>query len=227
MGEETSARGAETGQENLPGRGAWLDMIFNDHGIFRYLYRNHFKVGPGMYRSNQPTPHQVRRAARAGIRTIVNLRGASAKGHYVLERQACKACGIELVDFMVRSRDLPDAAVLREARELFARIRYPALMHCKSGADRAGFMSALYLLVHQGRPVEEAARQLHWFYGHYRQSKTGVLDRFFDTYRAHRDATGEDFYTWVDTAYDPEAIRREFHSERWANVLVDRVLRRE
>lgn len=227
MSEPMSAEGGRTREARAIGRGAWFDMIFNDHGIFRLFYRNFFQVAPGMYRSNQPSPNQIRRAARAGIKTIVNLRGASEKGYYLLERQACEACGIELVDFMVRSRDLPSAASLHEARALFERIRTPALMHCKSGADRAGFMSALYLLVHEGRPLEEARRQLHWFYGHYRQSKTGVLDHFFDAYKAHRDATGEDFFTWVDTAYDPEALSREFHSARWANLLVDRVLRRE
>jgi protein tyrosine/serine phosphatase len=227
MSEPMSAEEGRSREAPVPGRRAWLDMIFNDHGIFRLIYRNHFRVGRDMYRSNQPFPYQIRQANRAGMRTVVNLRGASHKGYYLLERQACAECGIDLVDFLVRSRDLPSAESLHEAAALFKRIRYPALMHCKSGADRAGFMSALYLLVHEGRPAEEAQRQLHWFYGHYRQSKTGVLDHFFDAFRAHHQTTGEDFYTWVDTVYDPEALAREFHSERWANLLVDRVLRRE
>ena len=32
------------------------------------------------------------------------------------------------------------------------------LMHCKSGADRAGLMSVLYRHLHEGVPIEEAKR---------------------------------------------------------------------
>ena len=48
------------------------------------------------------------------------------------------------------------------------------MMHCKSGADRAGLMSALYLLIVEKRPAREAAQQLAWKYGHVRQAKTGL-----------------------------------------------------
>ena len=30
---------------------------------------------------------------------------------------------------------------------MFETIEYPAVMHCKSGADRAGIMAALYLIL--------------------------------------------------------------------------------
>ena len=56
------------------------------------------------------------------------------------------------------------------------------ILHCKSGADRAGFVAALYLIVHEGRSVDEALRQLSARYGHFRFSKTGILDAFFERY---------------------------------------------
>ena len=52
------------------------------------------------------------------------------------------------------------------------------MMHCKSGADRAGLMAALYLLIAK-QPAREAVKQLTWKYGHVKQAKTGVLDAFF------------------------------------------------
>ena len=38
---------------------------------------------------------------RAGLKTILNLRGESPKGYYLLEKEACARHGIELVDFQV------------------------------------------------------------------------------------------------------------------------------
>jgi protein tyrosine/serine phosphatase len=208
-------------------RAAWRQMLLGDHGVVRMLYRNFFRVAPGVYRSNQPAPHQVRQAARAGIRTIVNLRGATPTGFYLLEKEAAEAAGVALVDFVIRSRELPDAATLRNVRRLFGEIDPPVLFHCKSGADRVGFMSALYLIMHEGRSAEEARGQLHWRYGHYRVAKTGVLDAFFDTYIAYRDETGGSLDDWIDGPYDPDAIRDSFRAGRLQSFIVDRVLRRE
>ena len=39
-------------------------------------------------------------------------------------------------------------------------------MHCKSGADRAGLMSALYLILNQNVPVDKAKDQLSFKYLH-------------------------------------------------------------
>ena len=47
----------------------------------------------------------------------------------------------------------------------------------------------LYLILMEGRPVEEAMRQLTWRFGHIRAGKTGVLDAFFEAYlEANRKA---------------------------------------
>ena len=55
------------------------------------------------------------------------------------------------------------------------------LMHCKSGADRAGLMSVLYRFLHEGVPLKEAKKELSLKYGHIRQAHTGILDYFFET----------------------------------------------
>jgi len=48
----------------------------------------------------------------------------------------------------------------RMVSNLFGTLEYPILMHCKSGADRVGLMSALYLHTRHGVPISEARRQL-------------------------------------------------------------------
>ena len=60
-----------------------------------------------------------------------------------LEREACDAAGIKLEDFVVRSRGAPERETILDAKRFFERLHYPVLVHCKSGADRAGFMAAL------------------------------------------------------------------------------------
>jgi protein tyrosine/serine phosphatase len=101
------------------------------------------------------------------------------------------------------------------------------LMHCKSGADRAGLMSVLYRFLHEGVPLKEATRELSFKYGHIRQADTGILDYFFESYLADSAAAPMSFFDWVDTVYDPDELKRTFRSKGWANRLVDSVLQRE
>ncbi|MEO1568652.1 MAG: tyrosine-protein phosphatase, partial [Pseudomonadota bacterium] len=96
----------------------------------------------------------------------------------------------------VFSRDTPTRETIFEAGELFERIRYPALMHCKSGADRAGIMSVLYMLLRQGADIETAMEQLSLKYLHVEAGKTGVLDAVFKAYRSFRNHTPKPFLDW-------------------------------
>ncbi|MHA1544909.1 MAG: phosphatase domain-containing protein [Alphaproteobacteria bacterium] len=206
---------------------ASFEMLIIDHGIFRLAYKNFHAIGPQAFRSSQPAPFQVRQAARMGIRTIVNLRGPSPEGHYRLEKTACEKYGVKLVNFEVRSRALPPPETFHQIRKLFEKLDHPVLFHCKSGADRAGLMSALYLLIHLKRPLSQATAQLSLRYGHFRAAPTGVLDLFFETYAAHRQKTGQGFFEWIDSAYDPDAIKQKFRAGHFSRLLVNTILRRE
>lgn len=204
-----------------------FDLVVIDHGFARLIYLNLDEVVPGVWRSAQPGPQHIGQFAERGLRTIVNLRGPRDCGSYRLERKACAKHGIELIDFKMRSRGVPERQTVHEVQALFERIEYPALMHCKSGADRVGLMSALYLLLREGRPVEEAAQQLSWRYGHFKRADTGVLDHFLESYRAENARAPIDFVRWVDERYDPGAVAASFKPRLFANFMVDRVLRRE
>ena len=205
----------------------WLDMLLVDHGILRLFYLNRHRIDDVAWRSAQPAPHDIRALAGMGIKTIVNLRGDRMCGSYFLERAACERHGIRLVDFQIRSRAAPSRKELQEARELFETVEYPMLMHCKSGADRAGLMSVLYQHLRKGVPVPEALKQLSLRYGHIRQADTGVLDAFFERYLSDTAKRPMPFFEWVDTVYNPDELKKTFHSAGWANRLVNSVLRRE
>jgi len=202
-------------------------MLFIDHGIFRLLYLNKHRLGKSAWRAAQPAPRNIRVLARQGVRTIVNLRGERLCGSYWLEQDACERHGIKLINFQVRSRSAPTAEQIMGAKAMFDSIEYPMLMHCKSGADRVGLMSVLYLHLKEGVPLAEAKQQLSLRFGHFSQADTGVLDRVFDSYLEHNARQPITFLEWVDTVYDPVELKRSFRASGWARRLVDHVLRRE
>lgn len=206
---------------------SYADMLFIDHGIFRLAYLNLHRISPIALRSAQPAPHDIKRLAKAGIRTIVNLRGARDCGGYRLERKACAAEGVALIDFTLGSRAAPTKAQIHGAAKLFERIAYPVLMHCKSGADRAGLMAVLYLHLKEHVPLREAVHQLSWRFGHFRHADTGILDALFDTYMSFDEKTPMPFLQWVDEHYDPIALKQAFRPSGLVSLLVGGVLRRE
>lgn len=208
------------------------ELTFGDHGFLRMRFRNLHQISGEMWRSNQPSPEQVLAHARdRGIRTIINLRGPTTRGFYLLEREACEKAGIALVDFQVFSREPPSKLAIHRAKDLFNTIAYPALMHCKSGADRAGIAAVLYMLLRQNAPFEVARAQLSGRYLHIRHGKTGVLDAVLDAYEEHNTGRrNEDwipFLDWVDASYDPAAIKAAFLKRLGRSLQLDALLRRE
>jgi protein tyrosine/serine phosphatase len=204
-----------------------MSSIFGDHAFVRMVYLNRHAVSKKLWRSAQPTPGQIARFARAGVRTIVSLRGGRRHGSWPLEVEACRVHGLQFVELVVRSRGAPDRQTILDAAKFFKTLDYPALIHCKSGADRAGFVAALYRIVEEGATADEALRQLSWRYGHFHWAKTGILDAFFERYRDEGEAKGIPFLEWVETGYDPAALEREFRPHFWSVLINDVILRRE
>ncbi|MGL4727256.1 MAG: fused DSP-PTPase phosphatase/NAD kinase-like protein [Bosea sp. (in: a-proteobacteria)] len=209
---------------------AWASLLFIDHGIFRLAYLNAHKVSDQLWRAAQPAPGDIARFAKAGVKTIINLRGGREHGAWPLEREACERHGIALVDLVLRSREAPDKETLLSLPAFFASVQWPAMVHCKSGADRAGLFSALYVLIHEGRTLEEAMAQLSWRYGHYRYAKTGILDAFFEMYALEgkqADGSLKPFLDWVREDYDPARLAADFKPGMISDLVVDKILRRE
>ena len=200
-------------------------MMFADHGALRLVYLNHHQVSHKLARCAQPAPQQIAAFAAAGVRTVVNLRGGTGHGSWALEREACDQHGITLVPFVIRATAAPDPDTILKAKDFFARIEYPAVAHCKSGADRAGFFAALYILI-EGGTAAQAMEQLTFRYGHNRYARAGILDAFLERYRDHGEAKGIPFLEWVERHYDPQALARGFKPWFWAD-LAARLMRRD
>jgi protein tyrosine/serine phosphatase len=224
---EVSARAPEPLRRAFAPVVNYTDMLLFDHLFVRLLFSNRHRLAPRAWRAAQPLPHQLRRAKKLGVKTVVNLRGNEDKPTARTERAACERLGLAYVDYCLRSRDAPSREEIYGLRDLFQRIEHPILLHCKSGADRAGLASALYLHIVEDVPIKKAARQLSLRYGHVRFADTGVLDAFFDQYLAYSAQNQIDFFDWVERHYDPAKLKQSFRSRNWANRLVDGWLRRE
>jgi len=205
-----------------------LNYLWNDHAYLRLGFSNAHWISDELVRTNQPWPFQLAEWKRQGVKTIINLRGGFDASFHALEKDACQRLGLTMVDFTVTSREVPSRARVHGAKDLFETIEYPALMHCKSGADRAGIMSVFYMHFRQGKTIREALEQLSLKYLHIKQGKTGVLDYTFERYLAEGEPAGQSFLEWVDSpAYDEAAIKADFRSQMWGRVLTEGVLKRE
>lgn len=208
-------------------RNAWTDALLVDHAIFRLAWSNFAPVEPGvLYRSNHPTPGRLARFARElDIATLINLRGECRNGADALSRDAAARLGIDFIDMALESRGAPQRDRIMRLARIFASMRRPALMHCKSGADRAGIAAALYVLINGGTTAE-AKRQLTLRFGHIRQSNTGILDAFLALYA--REGEGRKaFLDWVEQDYDEQGLRDSFASRSFARFVNDWLLARE
>lgn len=193
-------------------RRAHIYNLWFDHAVLRKLWTNFHPVAPGVYRSNQPTHERFVKLKAMGIKSILNLRGAAGAAHYLVEEESCREVGLKLVNVTFHARHAAPAEDILKVIEAFRTIEKPFVMHCKSGADRAGFASAIYLLVIEGRPVAEARRMLAAKYIHFRWTKTGVLDYILNLYEARNAASPIGFEEWVRTEYDYLAVQKEFNA---------------
>ena len=207
---------------------AYWGFIWGDHAFLRVGFSNAHWIGPDMIRTNHPWPFQLAWWKKRGLKTVINLRGGPHSAHYQLEKDAVDRLGMAWVDAPMGSREVPSRERVLHAKEIFETIQYPALMHCKSGADRAGIMAVLYRHFHLGDPIREAVSELGLRTLHVRQGKTWVLDYVFERYLTEAEPKGLSFLDWVmSDAYDPKAIKADFQADWWGTLVTDRLLKRE
>lgn len=206
---------------------AWIDSLFIDHAVLRLIWSNLAPVIPGkVYRCNHPTPARLRRMTRRmGLKTLINLRGKTQSGSDALSRETARNLGLDFHDMAFESRGAPQRDRILRLHGIYTSMPTPAVMHCKSGADRAGLASGL-MVMFAGGTTADALRQLSWRFGHIKQAKTGILDAFFLRYQ--RDAEGrKPFLDWVRDDYNEAALRQDFHANGLASFINDWVLAHE
>jgi len=171
----------------------------------------HAVIAGDVYRSAQPTARELEALIRRyGIRTVVNLRGDNAEDDwYWEEKRTAERNGAVVVDVGLWGNLPADAKQLQILVDTLVHARPPFLLHCNSGADRAGMASALALLLRTDADLPEARRQLAWWLGHNPLGHAGCHDRLFDRYQEwlhtwHQAHAPYHLRHWVREVYRPE-----------------------
>lgn len=193
-------------------RSFWYVML-SDHGILRTFWTNFGEVAKDVYRSNHPGHARLEHYKNKGIKAVLNLRGAGVRAPYLFEEESCAALGLVLVSIPLHARAPANPAHLKTLFDTFDTLPRPFVMHCKSGADRAGLASALYLL-DQGAPVSEARKELSLRYLHLRFTKTGVQDHMLDLFEARQAEGAISIRDWITHEYDPAVLAASFAKQK-------------
>jgi hypothetical protein len=160
-------------------------------------------------RSAQPTTQLPGWIRDHQLRSILNLRGGSpADWWYDSEVKAAEASGVSFYDFPLSATRRPTRRELLVLIDTLTVCPYPLLIHCKSGADRTGLASALYLMIHPGESPERAQQAFSLQFGHIPLGGTEHLHEPLDEYAAWLAArrlshTPQRFRDWVKSEYRP------------------------
>ncbi|MCK4651112.1 tyrosine-protein phosphatase [Candidatus Babeliales bacterium] len=154
----------------------------NFHAVEKYQF----------YRSNQlPSKSLKKYINKYGIKSVLNLRGQNDKKWWYKERNACEKMKVQLYNIALTETKLPTKSQIEEILDVFDNAQKPILVHCKSGVDRTGMISALWALDKQHRSKKNALKQLSLFYGHVKLSHSSMTkfinmwqgrDWFFNSY---------------------------------------------
>ncbi len=185
-----------------------------DHGFLRRFWSNLHPISEGVYRSNYPNGKRFKELSELGIKVILNLRGGEGTPTHMLEKHYCQQYGIDLHTINLNARYAPDAKELLRLLDLFDSVQRPFLMHCKSGADRAGLASSLYLIHVEGKGMAEAKKMLSLRFLHVNDRKTGIMGHLLRAFEAANAARGISLRDWIATEYDAEAEQKAFEASR-------------
>ena len=194
------------------------------------IYLNFHKVDNDLYRSAQPTQKQLEKIIeKYNIKTIINLRGKEHLKDLKYEVQTAKKYNINLINISLNSRGFPSKEQIFEIYNIFRSIKYPALIHCKSGSDRTGLVAVLYLHLIKKIPLKKALKQLKFFpFGHIKYSQAGKLDFLFEKYLQFSKINKINFLEWIEKYYDKDKINKEFKNKSlFLDFFNDKILKRE
>lgn len=115
---------------------------------------NLHKVTDNLYRSAQPTAEGMWSLKSMGIKTVVSLRS------FHTDAAMIGPTGMSYEQVPMKAWHPEEEDVVQFLRIARDRNRWPILVHCQHGADRAGMMCAIYRIAVQGWTKDEAIREM-------------------------------------------------------------------
>ena len=202
----------------------WAHVHFHlmDQAFLRMLWSNFHQVCDDAYRASQPSPSHLSFYKNKGIKAILNLRGFTQQSYALFEEDSCKKLGLKLISVPLSGSFAPQSEKLLEIISIMEKIPKPFVLHCKSGADRAGLVSAIYLIVQKKISVAEAKKQLSFKYLHLDFTKTGILDYIFNVFEERLKIANIDFVDWIKKEYNSEILNNSFKRRvEWKQTAID------
>ena len=121
---------------------------------------NFARVAPGLYRGSQPTAEGFAELKKLGVRTVVNLRFLHG------DRDLLRGTGLRYAHIHALPWAPGDGDAAAFLKLLQDPSNYPVFVHCQHGADRTGYLVAVYRVVEQGWAMGDAVREMHAFGSH-------------------------------------------------------------
>lgn len=144
-------------------------LVIAAYILFIQASSNFHALIPGeLYRAAQPSADEVSQyAEHYGIKTIINLRGENYnKAWYRDMRAAAAFHNVHVLEFPLSTKREVTPEQMQALVVMMRDAPKPLLIHCRSGANRTGLASALYLRALKHASEFEVKTQLSFLYGH-------------------------------------------------------------
>lgn len=115
---------------------------------------NLHQVGPTIWRGAQPDADGMAALEKLGVRTVISLRAFHGDSHLLEDT------GLAYERISFKTWHPEDEDVIRFLAIVTDPERHPVFIHCLHGSDRTGTMCAIYRMVIQDWPREEAIREM-------------------------------------------------------------------
>ncbi len=140
-------------------------LIIGGTGYCYYFFianANFKNVIPGkVYRSAQPSDTQTRKFIKKyEIKTVINLRAKKIKD-FEKEKLATEQSGAQFIGLNLSGNRIISPSELLKLIEVLETSQTPVLIHCKSGVDRGGFVSAIAAMVIGREDYDNAKKQAY------------------------------------------------------------------
>jgi protein tyrosine/serine phosphatase len=128
------------------------DPINSTKKIILKGFDNFYKVGEGLYRSEQPNRKGMRALESFGIKSVINLREKKT------DNRKAKHTDLVLVHIPIRTSKMNYNDVLLGLQAI-QEAEKPVLVHCLHGSDRTGAIVAASRMVNDGWSREAAIKE--------------------------------------------------------------------
>lgn len=121
---------------------------------------NFARVTPWLWRGAQPNAEGFQALAKAGVRTVINLRMGSDNN----DEPLLAGTGLRAIQIPMKAWSPSTSSLAQFLREL-DKIRHdpslaPVFVHCQQGRDRTGYSMATYRMAMEGWSAEDALQEM-------------------------------------------------------------------